>query len=299
LTPIIRFWIGLSAVMFAACLWQASPARAQQGFPCTGAAGERVVGATEGGHGVASIPLCMWQTPPAPIPNSYAAIAWHPDASDIWIDGNYLGPGTAEGVALAACNRAMGGGCSGSGEWSNSSMAVIRDRNGAFFAAWMGNGGAERRRVLDERSAKQPLPCEVFMTVDSHRDRHWPGPEARVAYAAAAWLDPSDSSDRKLYVASGYRTADEASALAVSACEAAGRSRKCKVVALTGGGFIQTATFEGGRDFATVETSAPRARQSAERLCRQNGGQHCEIQAVFNSRVRGQFVHDFSGAAEG
>lgn len=298
LSVVIRSMLGLAGALALGVLWPSGSAQAQS--PCSGAPGERMVGMTQAGPGVAAMPLCMRDSSggdagPARSNDSYASIAWHPDASDIWIDGNYLGPGESVDVALEACNRAMGGGCASAGEWNNSSMAVIRDRNGAFYVAWLGEGGRQRQRVLDECSSKQPLPCEVVRTVNSRIDRYWPGPEARVAHAAAAWVDGTDGYDRKLYVASGYRTGEEVSNLALAACSAANPKRKCVVTAQTGGGFIQAATLDGERDFATVETNERRAHLAAERLCRQNDRTaSCSIQAVFNSRVRGQFVHDFS-----
>lgn len=294
---VVRYGLGLIAALLAGAVWSVDPAQAQ--LPCSGAPGERMVGMSQGGPGIAPMPLCARDYSGGEggaQPNgSYASIAWHPDASDIWIDGNYTGPGAAEGVALEACNRDMGGGCSSVGEWNDSSMALIRDRNGAFYAAWLGQGGRERQRVLDECSSRQPVPCEVVRTVSSRTDRYWPGPQARVAYAVAAWVDGTDGYDRKLYIASGYRSIDEASPLALAACSAANPKRKCVITAQTGGGFIQAATLDGDRDFATVELNERRARQAAERLCRQNDrAASCSVQAVFNSRVRGQFVHDFS-----
>lgn len=294
-----RICLALLAAILIGGLWAASPAQAEG--PCTGAPGERIITILPGGNGVAPYPLCVVDPPgngtrpsaPAAA-NSYAAIAWHPDASDVWMDGNYLSPGGAENGALEACNRAMGGGCASAGEWSNSTMAVIRSRNGAFFTGWMGERGRDRQRALDECSAQQVLPCEVFKTFNSRQDHYFPGPEARVAYAVAAWVDGTDGYNRKLYIASGYASADEATKLAIDACQAANRSRTCKIVAQSAGGFIQTGTSDGNRDFSTVEMTASRARSAAQALCRRNDGVNCQVQSVYDSRRRGQFVHDYT-----
>ncbi|QDG93778.1 DUF4189 domain-containing protein (plasmid) [Rhizobium sp. NIBRBAC000502774] len=288
--------LGVAAVLATCCFLPTGPAYAQA--PCTGAPGERVVGMTQGNPAMAPMPLCVYDADPnaAPAPSranqTYAAIAWHTDASDIWIEGNYDGPSTAEEVALEACNRAMGGGCTSAGEWSNSSVAVIQDASGHFRTAWLGDGGGQRQQVLDKCSSEQLLPCEVFMTVKARFDRHWPGPEARVAYAAAAWVN-GDGYDHKLYIASGYRTGEEASTLALAACHAANPQHQCEITARIGGGFIQTGSV-GVEEFALIETSERRARRAAERRCRQGDEpKACRIQAVFSSRVHGQFVHDF------
>ncbi|WP_461343090.1 DUF4189 domain-containing protein [Brevundimonas sp. GN22] len=184
---ITRCGLALLLVAMVYCMLPVSNADAQV-FACSGAAGERQVGMSQGGMGVASIPLCVQDraAPPPVVDNNYAAIAWHRDASDVWMDGNYLGSGGAVRGALDACNRAMGGGCESAGEWSNSTMAVIRNRNGIFFVGWMGEGGHDRQRVLAECSANQVLPCEVFKTFNSRRDHYFPGPEARITHAVAA-----------------------------------------------------------------------------------------------------------------
>ena len=91
----MRRMVQMLVVALAWCLW---PAAAQAQYPCNGPGpGERMVGMTQGGNGVAPVPLCVRDdsggapAPPAAPANSYAAIAWHPDAADIWVDGNYVG----------------------------------------------------------------------------------------------------------------------------------------------------------------------------------------------------------------
>lgn len=193
-----RGWPGLAAVSLAWFLWPVQPAEAQS--PCTGAAGERMVGLTPPGVGMSQVPLCVNDgagggAMPQMARSYYAAIAWHPDAADIWIDGGYSGPGAAEDVAIAACNRVMGSGCTSTGEWSNSSMAIIRDRFGVFYNAWLGNGNGTRQRVLDDCTARQLVPCEVVRTVNARQDRRWPGAEARKIYAVGAWVSGREGYD--------------------------------------------------------------------------------------------------------
>ncbi|MGV7122555.1 DUF4189 domain-containing protein [Sphingopyxis sp. 550A] len=293
------------AVLLAWTLW---PAAAHAQYPCNGPGpGERMVGMTQGGNGVASIPLCVRDdsaAAPAPAPapnNSYAAMAWHPDAADVWVDGNYVGSNNVgESAVLAACNAVMGGGCTAAGTWWNSSMTVIRDRQGYFYKGWAGEGGAERKQVLAECSAKQLLPCEVFATIRSSTNHRFPGAGVRKFFAASAWVvgNAAGGYDGKLYVASGYRNADEAIAAAIKACADATK-HKCDSNALTGNGFIQAYRMNGGDDSATVETSAKRAKAAAEANCKKQKSKGCELQALFDSRTPGLFVHDFNAAGGG
>ncbi len=202
-------------IALAWCLW---PAAAQaQAYACPGPGpGERMVGMTQGGNGVAPVPLCVRDDsggpapPPAPPAEAHAALVWHPDAADVWVDGNYTGANNpAEGIALDACTKAMGDGCTAAGTWWNSSMAIIRDRNGYFYKGWAGEDGAERKQVLADCSAKQLLPCEIFVTIKSSTNRRLPGASVRKLFAASAWVTggAADGYNSKLYVASGYRHA--------------------------------------------------------------------------------------------
>ncbi|KQV09687.1 hypothetical protein ASC68_05215 [Devosia sp. Root105] len=295
-------WVG--QMLLIALVWCLSPALAQaQHYPCNGPGpGERLVGMAPNGPGVAPTPLCARddsgaapEQPSAPSDGSFAAIAWHVDAADVWVDGNYSGANNiGEQGALDACNRVMGGGCTSGGTWSNSSIAIIRDKEGYFYRGWLGEGGADRDQVMAECSAKQLLPCEVFATIRASTNQRFPGANARKYFAASAWVvgGADDGYNAKLYVASGYRSADAASAAAIEACSA-DTSLPCETNALTGNGFIQAYRLGGNNDSATTETSARRAKQAAQTNCKKQQSASCDLQALFDSRKAGLFVHDF------
>lgn len=289
------------AIALAWCLW---PAAAQaQGYACSGPGpGERVMGQLPGSNGQPGLLLCVRDDnggPPAPPPapiNRYAGIAWHPDAADVWVDGNYANSAApGERGALAACTRAMGNGCTSAGGWWNSSTTIIRDKAGYFYRAWAGEGGNEREQVLAECSAKQPLPCEVFATIPASTGKRSPRGDPRKYFVASAWVKGgvSDGYNSKLYVASGYRSGDEATSAAIKACSDA-TSRACETNALSGNGFIQAYRMNGSEDSATSENSASRAKQAAQVNCKKLKGVTCELQALFDSRKPGLFVHDFA-----
>ncbi|WP_447758669.1 DUF4189 domain-containing protein [Sphingopyxis fribergensis] len=295
----------MAAMMAAWCLW---PAAAQaQAFPCNGGIngagpGERMVGMSPAGPGMASFPLCVRDDSggaaqqPVASSGSHAALVWHAEAADVWVDGNYTGPNNiAESSALEACNKVMGGGCESTGTWSNSSITVIRDKAGYFYRGWNGEGGAERKQVMADCSAKQLLPCEVFATIGSSTNRRSPGASARKFFAASAWVTggAADGYDGKIYVASGYRSADAASAAAIKACSDA-TSLACETNALTGNGFIQAYRVNASDDSATVETSAKRAQEAARANCKKQKATSCTLQALFDSRKPGLVVHDFN-----
>jgi len=295
-----RLALGFAAV-FALALF-ALPQPAAAAYPCPGGPGpgEVQVGVSGGSHGVAAVPVCESTGGGnggggGGVYYIYGAIAWHPDADDVWMDGSYDGAYTAERTALAACNQAMGGGCSSVGEWHNSSMRIFRDREGALWSGWHGDGGVRSKKTLADCSAKQLLPCEVLGTYSSSKSRHRPKPTARKLYAVGAWVEGTEGLDSRLYIASGQRDRATAERLALDACTKATRQR-CAILALAGNGFIQTYSLGTDGQSATAETSAKRAAQAAQVNCKKRK-QPCALQRVYDSRVPGEFVHDFMAPA--
>ncbi|WP_439566902.1 DUF4189 domain-containing protein [Sphingopyxis sp.] len=293
-----RLALGFAAVFALIAL----PQPAAAAYPCPGGPGpgEVQVGVSGGSHGVAAVPVCEStgggdSGGGGGVYYIYGAIAWHPHADDVWMDGSYDGAYTAERTALAACNQAMGGGCSSVGEWHNSSMRIIRDRSGVLWSAWHGDGGVHSKKALAECSAKQLLPCEVLGTYSSSKNRHYPKPTARKLYAFAAWVEGTEGFDSRLYIASGQRDPATAERLALDACTKATRQR-CAILAFTGNGFIQTYRLGTSDQSATAETSAKRAGQAAQVNCKKRK-QACTLQRVYDSRIPGEFVHDFMAPA--
>lgn len=304
-------------ILALALAWSLWPAQASaQTYPCGGPGpGERVVGMTQGGPGVAPSPLCMrddsdeassngghgnteqhgdgWLRYEAAPPSKtrYTAVAWHDDAADVWVVGDMGDRNDAALAALSACNAVMGKGCELAGTWWNSSVTIVRDRYGSFAMGWDGKGGAQSRKTMADCSAQQLVPCEVFATIPLG-SRRSPDASARKIYAASAWATDAARDDGKLYVASGYRSGDDATGAAIKACSDATKSA-CKSNSFTGNGVILAYRLNGGDASATSETSAARARAAAQANCNRQANKTCEIQAVFDSRRPGLFVHDF------
>ncbi|MBL9065094.1 MAG: DUF4189 domain-containing protein [Sphingopyxis sp.] len=297
---ILRLALGLFAALALALFVQ--PQAAHAAYPCPGGPGpgEVQVGVSGGSHGVAAVPICDRAQGGGgggggEVYYRYGSIAWHPDADDVWMEGSYDGPNTAERNALAACNQAMGGGCTSIGEWHNSSMRIFRDRSGALWSGWHGDGGVRSKKALADCSAKQLLPCEVLGTYSSSKNRHLPKPTARKLYAVGAWVEGTEGFDSRLYIASGQRDAATAERLALDACTKATRQR-CAILTFVGNGVIQTYRLGTGDQSATVESNAKRAAQAAQANCKKRG-QSCTLQRVYDSRTPGEFVHDFMAPA--
>jgi hypothetical protein len=297
-----RFGFGAALLLAAALLWMPRPAAAQN-YPCPGGPGpgEVQVGVSGGSHGVAAVPICARAggggggAPSAPS-YSYGAIAWHLDADDVWMSGNWTGPNAAEREALAACNQAMGGGCTSAGEWHNSSMTIARNSQGYLYSGWNGDGGAMRKKALADCRAKQQLPCEVVGSFGSSKRRHTPDiATARKIYAAAAWVW-GEGFDNRLYIAGGHRKMPDAEAAALAACAKA-TGRKCQIAAGVGNGVLMV--YRPGTDISIMAERTPkRARQAAEADCKQRKAK-CTVQTAYDSRAPGVAVHDLNAAAAG
>ena len=291
-------------ILFVAAALALTPGPAAAAYPCPGGPGpgEVQVGVSGGSHGVAAVPMCESTGGGGGggggggVYYIYGSIAWHPDADDVWMEGSYDGSNTAERVALDACNQAMGGGCTSVGEWHNSSMRIFRDREGALWSGWHGDGGVRSKKALADCSAKQLLPCEVLGTYSSSKSRHRPKPTARKLYAVGAWVEGTEGFDSRLYIASGQRDRAMAERLALDACTKATRQR-CAILALAGNGYIQTYSLGTDGQSATAETSSKRAAQAAQLNCKKRK-QPCTLQRVYDSRTPGEFVHDFMAAAK-
>ena len=181
----VRRWRLLLARVAAAVLFLLAVAQpAHAAYPCPNGPGpgEIQVGMADGGHGIATLPMCnrVGGADDAPgdlgapggavmVPRgatyTYGSIAWHADAGDVWMVGNSGAASSAEREALAACNRAMGGGCTAIGTWHNSAMKILRDRHGGLISAWDGDGGEHSARALAACTAATKRRCAILARV--------------------------------------------------------------------------------------------------------------------------------------
>ena len=293
----LRPWFGVVAAITIALL--SLPHQAAAAYPCPAGPGpgEVQVGVSGGSHGVAAVPMCEGNGHAGGdgggVYYAYGSVAWHPDADDVWMAGNWNGAGPAEREALAACNRDMGGGCSSIGEWNNSSMSIIRDSQGGLWNGWNGQGGAGRKRALADCAAKQVLPCEILHSFSADKRGYGPEPSARKFYASAAWAF-GESYDGRLYITSGQRSATAANEAALAACAAATASKTCRIAAVVGNGVIQPYKINSDNS-VVVERTAKRAAKAASTDCKRKKAK-CTVQHAYDSRTPGNFVHTYTPA---
>ena len=196
----LRFGIGMVLTMLVTGL--ASESASAQNYLCPAGAGpgERQVGMTEGGgnSGLASIPICVGvdepqqsgSRPPAQQytyfwVSNYVAVAWHPDASDVWAIWNAQSEEQAKEGALRLCTVAMSKGCTIANAASNSSIAIARASDGTLWSGW---GETPRKAKNDVLASckKQGVRClhERTFTGKPYRDAAGTMPTVTLEYYA-------------------------------------------------------------------------------------------------------------------
>jgi Domain of unknown function (DUF4189) len=89
----------------------------------------------------------------------YSAVAWHPNAADVWAVWNVRneqGSGNgAEQYVMNACTRDMGEGCILAGSAVGGTIAVARNPRGTVFAAFGNTAGKAKSEVMALCAAKK------------------------------------------------------------------------------------------------------------------------------------------------
>lgn len=240
---------------------------------------------------------CMDLTPP-----SIVAVAYHPDANDIWVAAQYPTKASARIAAMDPCGAAMGQGC----EWTwqgRGVLVVARGADGQILWATHGKK-SEALKMLADQCKLYELGCTqigTFKHDDEFRGRNRTAPDnvrmpkdmqnLRKRYAAAAWITGNGQSN-KFWVASGRSTRKEAQDDAVALCQIqSNENPNCAVVASTGDG-VMLSFNKGASQSVIVEQSEARARQAVAQQCRREQ-LACTVHAVFDARQDGVFEKAF------
>ncbi len=310
----------LLLILAALFLFRAEPASAQA-YPCNGPGpGERMVGMTQGGNGIAPIPLCVRDAPAGPVApagpptqwvNSHFVAAWHPQSSDVWTAAGYRSHESAGAAALAACNEAMGSGCTLTVGAANGAIAIARDAGGELWAATAATDGKAKKEV-EKLCAKEQTVCSV---INSTTSPSWieeigrpvtqaivfpPKGGYRRIYASSAWVDGEKASGdwgAKVWVDAGHASARDAETAAVGQCERDSGAR-CKVVRTVADTFLTVAVDSEESVRVGASPTHDDAKKLAEKRCK-DAKTKCTVTAIFDAQQKGSFVHDAYQALAG
>lgn len=240
---------------------------------------------------------CMDLTPP-----SIVAVAYHPDANDIWVAAQYPTKAAARIAAMDPCGAVMGNGC----EWTWQGRGVLIVARGADGRiVWATNGKkSEAMKMIADQCKIYELGCTQigsFKHDDEFRGRNRNAPDnvrmpkdlqnIRKRYAAAAWIT-GNGYNSKFWVASGRATLKEAQDDAVALCKIqSNENPNCASVASTGDGVLLS--FRKGPSHSViVEQSESRAMQAIAQQCKRER-QACTVHEVFDARQEGMFEKAF------
>lgn len=171
--------------------------------------------------------------------DNYYAVAYHPEAFDVWIMGGYTKRDTAEKNARELCGINMlikGGGdeeliksCTLAFSSFNNVASIARGMNGDLYFA-TGNLSEESDAAVLANCRKQNDFCSVFRQWVAHprityapsEEAHQPEGKFRKIYASAAWPRESISdnpADIAVYVTGGHPSKVAAERAALEACQ--------------------------------------------------------------------------------
>lgn len=166
-------------IALSLCLLMAGEYCQAQAYPCGGPGpGEVVVGQTQGGQGVASVPLCQRvdqrsaQSPQAPAPkweSRWGAIATDGDKGVIGSSSGSASRAVAEHTAMTDCQSKGGAPCKLQVSYANGCGAlVVGDK--AFDADW----GSTKEEAIGKATkvcSAESANCHAYFTTCSLPDR--------------------------------------------------------------------------------------------------------------------------------
>jgi Domain of unknown function (DUF4189) len=309
--PTVKLGLLAFALTCFFAIFQVPTAAAQGSYICPGGPGpgERQVGTTGGGNGVAAMPVCVSDggggysggrgSAPARVP--YLGVAYHRDASDVWVAAQYPSGDAAMDAAQEACQAFMRDRCGATWQGPSGYIGVARAPNGDMIIIPDDTRGKVQRRIA-ESCKSTVLDCPMIGMFTA-RDRfrllsalvgggNVRGPSdistVRRLYAAASWVRGADY-DGTAWVASGYTRPEAAQEAALNLC----RTKKannpaCEIVTSTGHGVLIGYSYSGGSGFLG-ELSEVRAREAMTKSCKQSKFENCTVREVFDARRSGTF----------
>lgn len=212
----------------------------------------------------------------------YVAVAWHSDAADVWSTWNRTSEEEATTVALAACRRTMGEGCTIALSAWNSTVAVAKAPDGSLSVGWGAKPDEAAAKAMEsclQRLAgctvKHSFTAKPWSVASDYIPRNAP----RLIFVMIAWpkTAPAPNWQNKVWIASGPGGYAQASAQLLDRCKKdSGVECEIPLVASAdstakGGGVVGSYYHPklGSRWFASP--SPDEAKAKVEHQCRKDG----------------------------
>jgi Domain of unknown function (DUF4189) len=240
-----------------------------------------------------------------PRPPPHSAIAYHPDANDIWVAANYPSEEAATNAARGACGETMRDDCKAVWQRGSGFIGAARTSAGSIVLS-VHNSRRNVQAGLDDACKDVELGCTplgIFASDTEFRGRFNRGSDTNIRsprdlstirniYAASSWLKgPGD--DGSFWVASGHRTREAAQAVALSLCQQNGpRGVACELTTYTGQGVLLMFRHTTGSAIL-AEANEARAREALTKKCRRLSLVDCKVVHIQTARQPGTFQGKF------
>ncbi|WP_287940397.1 DUF4189 domain-containing protein [Sphingopyxis sp.] len=213
--------------------------------------------------------------------DNYYAAAWHRDSSWAWLVTGYSNRTRADRAALAACNAAMGSGCTTAAGGANGALVISRGVEGDLYAvSGADKGKAEKamakycRDANDECEEIQWATAPALIAPSGQNVPESPriyGPvnDPHRRYGALAWPDAGadGAPTREVWIVGGRPSRDKAASDVVALCQA-DSGKTCSVTLAGSDVYIALTMGDGVMGGAASASSATAAQKRALDLCR-------------------------------
>ena len=253
---------------------------------------------------------CVYDAPsgqprPKESVNVHVAVAWHPDANDVWAIWNVRdsqgGDAAAKRAVLSDCQQIMGEGCTIANGGRNSSVAIGRSRRGFLSAAWGENAATAKKALADSCTAATPCtvlhvftakPWVEYSDVPGFDElkRYRPNPRSvKARFGAVATAEVNDPRwGHTAWVSSGHTNVDAAIKAAQDKCTK-DIGTFCESYTAVSDGVMAVHWDESGNLRMRVGKNVDDARRSVRAACKRDGVK-CDVVELIDAKQPGLTV---------
>lgn len=236
--------------------------------------------------------------------SNHIAVAWHPDATDVWASWQHSEGKEAEAAALAACNAMMGQGCTIASSGYNSSIAVAQGPDGFLYVAWGEDKSKAKKNVLTQcvrpncvikhqfSVAAEWLPVDAFMH-HLPQDNYSPKILEAYSYGLVGWPKASVDSkwQGKVWLVTGGKNFETTKKQLLDRCKK-DTGVDCDIAQTTGSThLIQFVNNSTGLSSWAADFSKADAEKQMNKACKKTKDK-CSLINTFDAKTPRELVID-------
>lgn len=236
--------------------------------------------------------------------SNHIAVAWHPDATDVWASWQHDAAKEAEATALAACNTDMGSGCTLASSGYNSSIAVSWGPDGFLYVAWGETKDKAKKNSLNQCGRPNCTTKHIFsveaslLPVDEfmhHYPEHNYSPKTKETYRYGIIGWPKATVDAKwqgkVWLVTGGKNFEATKKQFLDRCKK-DTGVDCEITQTTGSThFIQYVNNSTGLISWAVDFSKSDAEKQMKNACKKINVK-CSLINIFDAQTPREVVID-------